>query len=79
MKKGTIVEYIDKQRLICAVLLESPPAAASRLRLYTENNREMSLPPRRITHAGGWLDPAAGRKALADGLKETAVRRQQLA
>ncbi|MFO8047708.1 MAG: RNB domain-containing ribonuclease [Desulfosudaceae bacterium] len=79
MKKGTIVEYIDKQRLICAVLLEPVVSEGGRLKLYTENNREMSLPPRRVTYAGGYLDPLLSRKALADALKETAARRGSLA
>ena len=78
MEKGTIVEYIDRQRLICAVVLESAPVGDKRLHLYTENNRAVNLPERRITYAGGRLDTGLSRQQMADRLKETAARRNAL-
>ncbi len=78
MERGTIVEYIDRQRLICAVVLEAAAAGDKRLRLYTENNQAVNLPGRRITHAGGRLDAGLNRQQLSDSLKQTAARRKIL-
>ncbi len=78
MEKGTIVEYIDRQRMICSVVLESAPVGDKRLHLYTENNRAVNLPGRRITYAGGRLDMGLTRQQMADQLKETAARRNAL-
>ena len=78
MEKGTIVEYIDRQRMICGVVLESTPVGDKRLHLYTENNRAVNLPERRITFAGGRLDTGLSRQQMADRLKETAARRNTL-
>lgn len=78
MEKGTIVEYIDRQRMICAVVLESAPVGDKRLHLYTENNRAINLPERRITYAGGGLNMSLSRQQMADELKQTAARRNAL-
>lgn len=78
MNKGSIVEYIDRQRMICAVVLESAPVGDKRLHLYTENSRSVNLPGRRITYAGGRLDTGLTRQQMADRLKETAARRSAL-
>jgi exoribonuclease-2 len=40
MEAGNIVEYIDRQKITCAVILE---IKKQRLRLLTENNREINL------------------------------------
>lgn len=45
MESGLVVEYIDKQRILCAVVLE---VKQQRLRLLTENSREVSLAPNRL-------------------------------
>ena len=78
MEKGTIVEYIDRQRIICAVVLESAPVGDKRLHLYNENSRAINLPGRRITYAGGRLETGLTRQQMADLLKETAARRSTL-
>ncbi len=79
MEKGTIIEYIDHEKLICALVVDTALTGGKRLRLLTENNREINLPERRVTHAGGWLDPDAGRAGLADQLKQISRRRTDLA
>ncbi|MDY6824091.1 MAG: RNB domain-containing ribonuclease [Thermodesulfobacteriota bacterium] len=79
MEKGTIVEYIDNEKLICAVNTDTVMSGAKRLRLLTENSREVNLPARRISHAGGRLDVSAGRQDLARGLKSVSEHRSALA
>ncbi len=77
MEPGTIVEYIDRQRILSAAVLE---VKHHRLRLLSENNREVKLTANRLLYrpeAG--LDPATGRDALAIALKDTAERRRGLA
>ncbi|MFZ5562561.1 MAG: ribonuclease catalytic domain-containing protein [Thermodesulfobacteriota bacterium] len=80
MEKGTIIDYIDSQKMICAVVTESVMAGTTtHLRLLTENGREVKLPLRRASYAGGKLNPAAGRQALVDRLKATARTREEMA
>lgn len=77
MAPGTIVEYIDKQKIICAAVLE---IKNQRLRLLTENNREVKLSFARIAHKGRMsLDLSAGRDKAAEALKERAKQRKDLA
>ena len=47
MESGSIVEFIDRQTIMCAVILE---VKNSRLRLLTENNREVNLSASRLLH-----------------------------
>ncbi|HDL08270.1 MAG TPA: hypothetical protein ENG35_05975, partial [Desulfobacteraceae bacterium] len=47
MKQGNIVEYIDRRKIVCAVVLE---IKKQRLRLLTETNREVSLSSNRVLH-----------------------------
>ena len=47
MESGCIVEYIDRQKIMCAVILE---VKSQRLRLLTENNREVNLSRKRLLH-----------------------------
>jgi exoribonuclease II len=77
MEPGTIVEYIDRQRIMCAVVLE---VKNQRLRLLTETHREVKLSANRLLFLPGASgDLSAGRDALAGVLKETAERRRRLA
>ena len=39
MEIGSVVEYIDNQKIICVVVLD---VKKQRLRLFTENNREVN-------------------------------------
>ncbi|MGD9332831.1 MAG: exoribonuclease II, partial [Desulfobacterales bacterium] len=72
MESGFVVEYIDKQRILCAVVLE---VKQQRLRLLTENSREVSLAPNRLSHrSAARLDLSLGRDRIVDTLKQLATR-----
>ncbi|MDJ0875440.1 MAG: RNB domain-containing ribonuclease [Desulfobacterales bacterium] len=76
MKSGSVIEYIDKQRILCAVVLE---VKKQKLHLLTENNREVSLSPGRIAHRSRTsLDMTQGRDRMVDTLKSLALRRNDL-
>jgi exoribonuclease-2 len=76
MERGSIVEYIDRQKIICSVVLE---VKNQRLRLLTETNREVNLSPRRLSHTCNMrLDPSMGRIKMVDSLKEISARRNAL-
>ncbi len=76
MEPGNIVEFIDRQKIMCAVVLE---AKNLRLRLLTENNREVNISANRLSHRGNTrLDLSQGRDKLVDALKKLAERRKQL-
>jgi len=76
METGNVVEFIDSQKIICAAVLE---IKALRLRLLTENNREVKLAAGRLTHRSRQcLDSAMGREKMVSALKEIAARRRGL-
>ncbi|MBW2156579.1 MAG: RNB domain-containing ribonuclease [Deltaproteobacteria bacterium] len=76
MEQGNIVEYIDRQKIICSVVLE---VKNQRLRLLTETNREVNLSSRRLSHTCNMrLDLSMGRHKMVDALKATAARRNAL-
>lgn len=76
MESGQVVEFIDSQKIFCAVVLE---VKNMRLRLLTENNREVKLSAERLTHRSDRRLPAAlGRDKMVAALKETAARRREL-
>ena len=76
MESGSIVEYIDRQKIMCAVVLE---VKNQRLRLLTENNREVNLSHRRLLHKDKTcLDPALNRDQMVDALKQVVQKRQDL-
>jgi exoribonuclease-2 len=76
MESGKIVEYIDRQKIVCAVVLE---VKNQRLRLLSEANREVNLSAGRLFHLGrNGLDISAGRLRLVEQLKEIAQRRRDL-
>ncbi len=76
MELGMVVEFIDSQRIVCAVVMETKKL---RLRLLTENNRETKLSAGRLLHRSDTrLDTAAGREKLAAALKRIADRRREL-
>lgn len=77
MAPGNIVEYIDRQKIVCAAVLE---IKNERLRLLTENNREVKLSAARLSHRGKMsVNLSAGRDKASDSLKERANRRKSLA
>ncbi len=77
MEPGYIVEYIDRQKILCAVVLDNKK---QKLHLLNESNRELSLSPGRILHVSEKrVDTSASRDSLIAILKETAHRRAGLA
>lgn len=76
MKTGNIVEYIDQQQVMCAVVVE---VKKQRLRLLTETNREVNLSANRLSHySEKGLDLSVGRDKLVEILKNIANRREAL-
>jgi exoribonuclease-2 len=74
MEKGNIVEYIDHQKIVCAVVIE---VKKQRLRLLTENNREVNLYSGRLAHrCKKRLDLSMGRDKVVDTLKKIANKRK---
>jgi len=77
MEPGFIVEYIDRQKILCAVVLE---IKNQRLRLLNENNREVKLSVNRISHVSdNRLPVSQGRDRLSESLKDAALHRRHLA
>ncbi len=76
MNIGHIVEYIEQQKIISAVILNE---SKGKLRLLTENNREVSISEKRLSHVSkSRLDPALPRNTLVTELKQSAELRKQL-
>ena len=76
MESGSIVEYIDRQKIMCAVILE---VKNSRLRLLTENNREIKLSAGRLLHEDkARIDLSMGRDNMVSTLKGVADKRKAL-
>jgi exoribonuclease-2 len=76
MELGNIVEYIDRERILCAVVLE---VRNLRLRLLTENNKEVNLSASRLLHRDRTrLDLSMSRTRMVDTLKEVAHKRKTL-
>jgi exoribonuclease-2 len=76
MESGSIVEYIDRQKILCAVVLE---VKNQRLRLLTENNREVKLSAGRLLHKDkARLNLSMGRDRMVDALRELASKRKAL-
>ena len=76
MELGSIVEYIDRKQIVCAVVLGNK---TQKLRMLTEHNREVSHAEKRLAHVSSErLDPGIGRDALIKCLQNTVARRRQL-
>jgi exoribonuclease-2 len=76
MEPGTIVEYIDRKQVVCAVVLGQK---SRKVHMLTEHNREVSHGENRLAHTGNeCLDLRMGRDALVENLLGTAARRRQL-
>lgn len=77
MKPGTVVEYIDRHRIISAAILDS---RKEKLRLLTETNRESALSQRRLLHQSDEsIDLSGGRDSTVSALKDIAKKRESLA
>jgi exoribonuclease-2 len=76
MESGSIVEYIDRQKIMCAVVLE---VKNRRLRLLTESNREVNLSANRLSHrCKTRLDLSMGRTKMVHTLKTIVGQRNAL-
>ncbi len=76
MEPGTIVEYIEQQRIFCAVVLNGQE---ERVRLLNENGREVNHKVSRLSHTSEIrINVNRGRDRLVDFLKETSARRQSI-
>ena len=76
MESGNIVEFIDREKILCAVILE---VKNQRLRLLTEADREVTLSENRLTHrCNERLDLSLGRIKMVQALKDLAHRRNAL-
>ena len=76
MEVGNIVEYIDRQKIICAVVLK---VKNQRLRLLSESNKEVNLSAKRLLNQERTrLDLSIGRDRLVLDLKALARRRREL-
>ncbi|MBW1864642.1 MAG: RNB domain-containing ribonuclease [Deltaproteobacteria bacterium] len=76
MELGNVVEFIDRQKMVCAVILDIKKL---RLRLLTETNREVKLSADRLSHrCNRHLDLSMSRENLVDTLREVSSRRKAL-
>ncbi len=77
MKSGTVVEFIDREKITCAVIQE---VKQRRVRLLTQNNREVKISAARLAEYGDLcLDLGMGRDRLVEALREISRRRDELA
>lgn len=77
MEPKDIVEYIDSQKILCAVVIE---VKGNRLRLLTETNREINLSANRLLYQSKKrLALSLGRDNLINSLREISALRQKLA
>ncbi|MCK5098819.1 MAG: RNB domain-containing ribonuclease, partial [Desulfobacteraceae bacterium] len=76
MKIGSIVEYIEQQRVISAVILE---VKNNRLRLLNENNREVAFSESRLSHMSeDTLDSTLTKDSLLKKLQKITQNRKEL-
>ncbi len=77
MESGNIVEYIDREKIVCAVIMETKQ---QRLKLLNEFSRDVKISVGRLSHrCRNHLDLSLGRDRLVTGLKQAANRRNMLA
>ena len=70
MNEGQLVEYIDDQKILCAVVLEKKK---NRLRILNENNREVNIAEKRISLGSNKiLSLKNSRDHIAQSLKKFA-------
>ncbi|MGD9022216.1 MAG: RNB domain-containing ribonuclease [Deltaproteobacteria bacterium] len=76
MEIGTVVEYIDRKQIVCAVVLGKKN---QKLRMLTEHNREISHAEKRLAHVSGErLDPGMSRDAFIEHLQSKVLARRKL-
>ena len=75
--QGKIIEYIEQGKFICAIVLDDN---GKRLKVLTQNSRELNLPLARLIHHSQAAVPAhLSRDELIRILKEADERRRALA
>lgn len=76
MKIGSVIEFIDRQKIVCAVVVD---IKNDRLHLITETNREINLSKNRLSHCSTkCLDITMGRDKLIESIKSFVKRRNDL-
>ena len=76
MKIGSIVEYIDQQKIVSAVILSEKKG---KLRLLNENSREVNFSEKRLSHVSqDVLDTEMSRIGLVNQLKQVTEHRRSL-
>ncbi|MBW1990516.1 MAG: exoribonuclease II, partial [Deltaproteobacteria bacterium] len=75
MEIGTVVEYIERKRIVCAAVLQ---AKKHKLMILTQGNREASIPEGRVLVADGKVSLALGREAVSAELSRIAQKREAL-
>jgi exoribonuclease II len=76
MEPGTIVEYIDQQKILCAVILDMTD---QRVHLLNENSQEVNQKISRLSHISqNRFKMNQGRVKLISLLKETTLLRKTL-
>ncbi len=76
MEAGNVVEYIDAQKIVCAVVVE---IKKQRLRLLTETNREVNLSEKRLLYQGNRrIDLSKGRIHTVNEVKKISDCRKAL-
>ena len=76
MNTGNIVEYIDQQKIISAVILQEKQG---KLRLLNENNREVHFSENRLSHISQVrLDTTLSRDFIVTQLKQLTETRKKL-
>ncbi len=76
MIKGCIVEYIDQQKIIAAVVLQEKKG---KLGLLNENNREVNFSEKRLSHISNvFFDTSLTRQSMVNKLKQLAQNRDNL-
>ncbi|MDM8544353.1 RNB domain-containing ribonuclease [Desulfococcaceae bacterium HSG9] len=76
MEAGNVVEYIDAQKIVCAVVIE---VKKQRLRLLTETDREVNLSEKRLVYKGNRrTDLSKGRTHAVNEVKKISDYRKGL-
>jgi exoribonuclease-2 len=76
MDPGTIVEFFEEKRLICGIVMGRK---GERLHVLAQTSRELTLPPKRLLHAGPALAlDRLNRQELLKLLEETSRKRETL-
>ncbi|MBW1982946.1 MAG: RNB domain-containing ribonuclease, partial [Deltaproteobacteria bacterium] len=76
IRPGTVVEFFDKKKLVCAVCIG---VKNERIQVLTESGRTGNVTSKRILHSSeAGLDISSGRENLQLTLKEIVDRRLQL-